>query len=149
MQLMRTLIKTILKYTFICGLQFHIGNFAIADVAVITHLDASIGSIDKGTIKSIYLGKLKSWPDGSVLTVLDQKSGSPTRKFFIEKITGKKEIKFDAYWSKKVFSGKGIAPKNLGNDNDVKIKISKKNGSIGFIDTLSIDDSIKVLLIIK
>ncbi|VAW60873.1 hypothetical protein MNBD_GAMMA11-2791 [hydrothermal vent metagenome] len=121
----------------------------MADVSVIVHSSVAIGSIDAGTLKSIYLGKLRSWPDGAALTVIDQKAGSKIRKKFINEIIGKKEKKFDAYWSRKAFSGKGTPPKNLGNDADVKAWVSRHKGSIGYIDSSMADSSVKVLLIIK
>lgn len=121
----------------------------LADVAVITHPTTGIGSIDAGTVKSIYLGKLKSWPDGSELTVIDQAAGSDVRIFFLDKVVGKEEIKFDSYWSRKAFSGKGVPPKSLGTDADVKAWIAKNKGSIGFINVSSVDSSVKVLMTVK
>ncbi len=140
---------SILLGTLMVSSTLFIHAVAIADVAIITHPDSVIGSIDKNTVKSIYLGKLKSWPDGSSLTVIDQKAGNSIRKLFINEVVGKKVRKFDSYWSRKAFSGKGIPPKNLGNDKDVKIEISNKKGSIGYIDLSEVDNSIKVLLIVK
>jgi len=124
-------------------------SIVLADVAVIVHSSVAISSIDTGTLKSIYLGKLRSWPDGAALTVIDQEAGSEIRKKFINKVIGKKEKKFDAYWSRKVFSGKGVPPKNLGNDVDVKAWVSRYKGSIGYIDASAVDSSVKVLLTIK
>ncbi len=121
----------------------------LADVAVIVHSSVAISSIDAGTLKSIYLGKLRSWPDGAALTAIDQESGRKIRKKFINEIIGKKEKKFDAYWSRKAFSGKGTPPKNLGNDVDVKAWVSRYKGSIGYIDASMVDSSVKVLLTIK
>ncbi|HED33810.1 MAG TPA: phosphate ABC transporter substrate-binding protein [Gammaproteobacteria bacterium] len=124
-------------------------SIVLADVAVIVHSSVAIGSIDAGTLKSIYLGKLKSWPDGATLTAIDQKAGSEIRKKFINEVIGRKEKKFDAYWSRKAFSGKGTPPKNLGNDVDVKAWVARYKGSIGYIDASMVDSSVKVLLIIK
>ncbi len=125
-------------------------TIALADVAVITHpSSASISDINTSTIKSIYLGKLKSWPNGSAISVIDQSAGSDTRKLFLKKVVGKKEIKFDSYWSRKAFSGKGTPPKNLGNDTDVKAWVSKNKGSIGYIDASAVDESVKILITVK
>ena len=122
---------------------------ALADVSVIAHPSTPIGSIDANTVKSIYLGKLKSWPNGTALIPVDQAPGTETRKIFLKKVVSKKEIKFDSYWSKKAFSGKGVPPKALGNDADVKAFVAQTKGSIGFIDTSTADASIKVLMTIK
>ncbi len=132
---------------FICALLWQ--SAAIADVAVITNPAAGIGSITSGIVKSIYLGKLKFWPDGSTLKVVDQAPGSDARKLFLKKVVGKKERKFDAYWAKKAFSGKGKALKQLGDDADVKAWVSENKGSIGYIDASSVDESVKVLMIVK
>ncbi len=124
-------------------------SVAMADVAVIANKGIAIGSIDKATVKSIYLGKLKSWPDGSALIVVDMTAGTTARKQFLKQVVGKKEIKFDSYWSRKAFSGKGTPPKNLGNDADIKAFIAANTGSIGFIDASGVDASVKVLMTVK
>ncbi len=121
----------------------------LADVAVIANKSTTIGSIDKDTVKSIYLGKLKSWPDGSSLDVVDQSPGSKARRLFLKKVVRKKELKFDSYWSRKAFSGKGTPPRNMDNDADVKAWVAKTKGSIGFIDASTVDDSVKVLMLVK
>lgn len=121
----------------------------LADVVVITHSSAAIGSIDAGTLKSIYLGKLKSWPDGSALMVADQDAGSKVRKTFIVEVVGKKEKKYDAYWAKKAFSGKGVQHRSLANDEAVKLWVVKHKGSIGYIDSSSVDSTVKVLFTVK
>ena len=122
---------------------------ALADVAVITHPSTKIGSIDKGTLKSIYLGKLKFWPDGSSLKIADQEAGSATRNTFLKKVVGKNERKFDAYWSKRTFSGKASPLKKLSDDDDVKTWISQNKGSIGYIDADNVDKTVKTLMIVK
>jgi len=132
---------------FLLGMYWQSPGFA--DVAVIAHPSASIGSIDAETLKSIYLGKLKLWPDGTILVVIDQSFGSKTRIKFVEEIIGRTEKKYDAYWSRKAFSGKGTRPKNPGNDASIKAWISSHRDSIGYIDSSMVDSSVKVLLTIK
>jgi len=122
---------------------------AMADIAVIANPASAIGSIDAATVKRIYLGKLKSWPDGSSLTVVDSSAGTAMRQQFLKQVVGKKEIKFDSYWSRKAFSGKGTPPKNLGSDADIKAYIAANVGSIGYINAAQVDATVKVLMKIK
>ncbi|VAW63301.1 hypothetical protein MNBD_GAMMA10-426 [hydrothermal vent metagenome] len=136
-----------LAAVFLMGLCWQ--SSVLAEVAVIAHPSASISSIDAATLRSIYMGKLKLWPDGSILTVVDQGAGSKIRIRFIDEIIGKTERKFDAYWSRKAFSGKGVLLKKPGNGVDVKIWVSKYKGSIGYIDSSMVDASVKVLMTIK
>lgn len=51
-----------------------------------------------------------------------------------------------AYWSKMIFSGKAVPPKELANDAAVKAHVKANPDAVGYIDAASVDGSIKVLL---
>ncbi len=120
-----------------------------ADVAVIVHKSNMLDSIDKTMLKSVFMGKLKSWPNGQTIMLADNEPGSDTRKVFLKKIIKKSERKFDSYWSKRVYSGKGMPPKAMTEDIEIIEWVAKNKNSIAFIDSSVVNGTVKVLIIVK
>ncbi len=118
---------------------------AAAGVVVITSKATKTDTLSGSQVKSIFLQKSKSFPDGSAAIVGDQSSSSAVRKEFNKKVLRKSSKKLKRYWSKLVFSGKGVQPKVIGDDNAMKEWVSKTPNSLGYISEKSLDDSVKVL----
>ncbi len=114
----------ILVITFFLASVVYAGDLVVAN--------SSTGELSKANLKKMYLGKMKSWPDGSkvVLTVL--KSGDDHKAFLKGKV-GKSESQFKSYWKKKVFTGKGVMPKNFASDTDLLSFIASNPGAIGYV----------------
>lgn len=119
---------------------------ALAEVAIITNPASGASELDAKTAKKLFLGKIKSIPGMSSFTLIGQDDNSPIKAEFTKKITKKKLKKYKAYWSKMIFSGKAIPPKELTGDTEVKAFIAGNADAIGYIDASALDDSVKVLL---
>ena len=119
-----------------------------AGVVVIVNPGANISEITPKQAKSLFLGKAKKLPDGEKAKVVDQSKSSASREVFLKKVLKKSEKKLKAYWSKQVFSGKASPPKQLDDDAAVKSYVSSTAGAIGYIDSASLDDSVKPVLTI-
>lgn len=146
---MKTLKQTS-KLFILAGICLSLSNsIAFADTIVIVNPDSGISKITAKETKSIFLGKSKKLPNGKPATPVEQPEGNATRDTFNNKVLRKNERKLKAYWSKKVFSGKGQPPKQLADDAAVKAYVKKTTGGIGYIDSSSADASVKTVLTIK
>ncbi len=113
---------------------------AQAEVAVITH-PSNGNSLSKADITAIFLGKKKTFPDGSsaVALVLDD----ATTDEFNTKLLGKSSSQLKSYWSKLVFTGKANPPKTVSPATMLELVTNNPN-MIGFIDSSSIPDGVSV-----
>jgi len=131
------------------SLLFCISLFAsaitMAETAVIVSASNANSTIDKATIAKIFLGKSKSFPDGSAATPIDQNEGSAARDSFNSAVLGKSASQLKSYWSRLIFTGKGTPPKQSGNDADVKAMVAGNAKLIGYIDASAVDESVKVV----
>ena len=64
---------------------------------------------------------------------------------FNENILEKNEGQLRAYWSQRIFTGKGQPPKTVNGSADVKKLVSENPVFIGYIDASEIDDTVKVI----
>ena len=120
-------------------------GFAFSETAVIVSASNGNSTIDKATIAKIFLGKSKSFPDGSAATPIDQNDGSSTKDAFNSSILGKSASQLKSYWSRLIFTGKGTPPKQSGDDAAVKALVAGDAKLIGYIDASAVDSSVKVV----
>lgn len=118
---------------------------AFAETSVIVSVNNGNASIDKNTISKIFLGKSKSFPDGSQALPIDQNDGAAARESFNSNVLGKSASQLKSYWSRLIFTGKGTPPKQSGSDSDVKALVSNNPNMIGYIDSSAVDSSVKVV----
>lgn len=116
---------------------------SLANVAVIVNPN-NANNLDAETIKKIYLGKLKSYDNGSKVNPVNQDGNTITDEFN-EKVVGKSSSQLNAYWSKLVFTGKGTPPEKLSSDQAVIDYVSGNNDAIGYIDGSKVSDKVKVV----
>lgn len=112
---------------------------ALAEMAVIVNPSSNVASLSPNEIRAFYLGKNKK------LRPVDQAAGSRNRREFISKVVGKSESQFKAYWSQRIFSGKGTPPQSRVNSAGVKHEVANTPNTIGFIDSSLVDGSVKVV----
>lgn len=112
---------------------------AMAGVVVVVSSNSDISSMSGKDVKAAYLGK------GKKFNTIALPEDSATHNGFMSKVVGKSDSQFKAYWSKKIFSGKGVPPKVVDNAAAVKRAVAGSTKAIGYIDSSELDNSVKVV----
>jgi len=115
-----------------------------AEVAVIVN-SANAAAISDSDLSRLFLGKLKQFSSGNKAIPVNQKFGSNVRKEFEQKVLKKSSRQVKAYWSKRLFSGKGKPPKELSSDQDIISQVASDKNAIGYVDASKVDGSVKIL----
>lgn len=123
-----------------CSISF----FSFAEVVVVVH-PSNGASLDKKSVQRIFLGKEKKYSDGKEAIPINQVPTSGVRESFDTVTLGRNSSQVAAYWSKLVFTGKGIPPKELDNDAAVLAIVADNPNAIGYIDSASVSDAVKVI----
>lgn len=117
---------------------------AIAEVAVVVH-PSNDASLDKGSIGKLFLGKKKKFSNGRTALPINAPSGASVRDEFNEKVVGRNSSQVKAYWSKLLFTGKWVPPKEIPSDAEVIALIAANPDTIGYVDAGSVTDAVKVV----
>lgn len=120
-------------------------SISSAEISVIVSSNNPNESIDQNTVSKIFLGKAKSFPDGSQAVPIDQDDGAAARVAFNSTVIGKSASQLKSYWSRLIFTGKGTPPKQSGNDATVKELVANNPNIIGYVDSSAVDASVKVV----
>lgn len=121
-----------------------LSSLATAETVVIVN-PANNNTIDQKLIKRIYLGKEKKFADGTETIAVNQVADNNIRQDFDKSLLGRSSSQISAYWSKLVFTGKGIPPKEVTTDAEVIDLVAKNPSVIGYVNKASVTDAVKVV----
>ena len=119
-------------------------SLALAEPVIIVNA-SNANAIDAKVVKRIFLGKEKKFADGSETVPVNQDASSATRQAFDTDVLKRSTTQVAAYWSKLVFTGKGIPPKELASDAEVIDLVSANPNVIGYVDRASVTGAVKVI----
>lgn len=115
-----------------------------AEVAVIVN-QGNDSNFDQADLKKLFLGKSKQFSNGRTAILISPPAGDNARKEFNEKVLGKSDNQVNAYWSKMLFTGKGIPPQEMGSANEIISAIKENKDAISYIDASAVTADVKVV----
>ncbi|WP_245961429.1 substrate-binding domain-containing protein [Thalassotalea euphylliae] len=121
-----------------------VSTTSFADVAVIVN-PANANTMSDSDISRAFLGKLKNFSDGQAIKAVNGKANSDSRVEFEKKVLKKSPAQVKAYWSKRLFTGKGKPLQELDADAQVLSLVASTPNAIGYVDASAVDGSVKVL----
>ena len=114
-----------------------------AEVAVIVH-PSNQQNLSEIDIKNLFSGKQKSFPDGNTAIVLSLPEGDSHLSAFNSKVLGKTDSQIKAYWSKVMFTGKGTPPKDVSQDEMLRL-VAENPNTIGIVDAGKATNSVRII----
>lgn len=121
---------------------------ANAEIIVIGSPGLSMTGLTSKMISDLYLGKTVRLSTGQLVEVIDLPIGHHSRQEFYRQILKRNPEQIDAYWAKRIFTGKGLPPDIRPDENSVVEWVSEKDGRIGYVHPDAIDDrgiAVKIL----
>ena len=123
-----------------CSMSF----VASAELVLVVH-PSNDASLDAKTAQRIFLGKESKFSNGKEAIPINQAPDSANRASFDTDTLGRSSTQVAAYWSKLVFTGKGIPPKEVGNDAEVIAMVAGNQDAIGYVDSASVTSAVKAI----
>ena len=114
---------------------------AMADIVVIGNLSAP--SMTKDEIIQLFLGK------SHAMKPLDRSNSDPIKALFYQKLSGQDLSQVKATWTRLIFTGKALPPKELPDAEAVRKAVAADEKAIGYINKSEVDSSVKILLVLN
>jgi hypothetical protein len=105
---------------------------------IVVIVNPAAAPISKEQIADLYLARSSGW------TLIDQTAGSAIYVEFYKKATGRDIAQVKAIWSRILFTGGGVPPKQLRDSAAVKKAVAANPKAVGYIEKSAVDASIKV-----
>jgi len=118
------------------------------NVSVIAHPDVPIDTVTRAQLLDFYTRDIVRFDTGGDVTIFDLKPKDGTRKAFYGYL-GKSSSRMKSIWMKRLLSGEGDPPEAFPTEDDMLDAVMSTPGSMGFIASERVNDSVKVLLVIE
>lgn len=106
---------------------------AQAEPVLVVNAANSVALDDEAAAK-LFLRQVKTFPDGSPASPVNQKDGAVTEAFRAQ-VLKKNAAQFKAYWAQQVFTGGAKPPPELEGDDAVLKFVADTPGGIGYVDS--------------
>ncbi|MCG8671054.1 MAG: phosphate ABC transporter substrate-binding protein [Pseudomonadales bacterium] len=140
-------IITLLKYSIISMLLMLLPRLSFAEIAIIVNPDSGMTKASIADVRQLFLGK-RNEIDKQPARALDQMEGSSVREEFYSKVVNKTGAQLNAYWSRLIFTGKGMPPDKVDDDAEVVEAVADEEDLVGYVTLSAVDESVRVILVI-
>jgi ABC-type phosphate transport system substrate-binding protein len=121
---------------------------AAADIVVVVSAKSPVTALRTDQVEAIFLGQSAHFPDGAEASPLDQPAGTPLRDQFYQRVAGKTPPLLKAYWSKMVFTGRGLPPREAADSAAVRRAVADNPALVGYIEREALDASVRPVLVL-
>ncbi len=122
-------------------------NSSFAQISVIVSR-SSKQTLTKEDAKEIFSGSKTTWSNGNKAQVIDQSDTEVGSKFYNDFLS-RSVNKVRLQWMRLVLSGQAIAPIKAADDEEMKKNVARDPNSVGYINSKSLDPSVKELFRIE
>lgn len=119
---------------------------AHAQILIVTAGDSAVEHLSRDDAEQLYLGRRAALSARTPLLLLDLPPGE-VRDQFYRHIAGKNPSQIRAYWSRMVFTGRALPPKEAASADDARRLLLENPGAIGYLPAdYANDPSLRILL---
>ncbi len=118
---------------------------AEAPIVIVAGAASAISELSKEQAEQLYLGRASTLRDGTAVSLADLPPG-PTRDRFYARLTGKNPSQIRAHWSRMVFTGRALPPREVTDTEQLRSLLAANPDLIGYLPATAADDRLKILL---
>ena len=119
---------------------------ASSGLILVTAAGSPIANLSRDEAEQLYLGRRTTLDNGTPVTLLDLPAGELRDRFYLY-LTGKNPNQIRAHWSRQVFTGRALPPREIRNSTDLGAQLDRASETIGYLAEGSLDTSkLRVLL---
>lgn len=115
-----------------------------AEFVVIVHKDNPVEQLDLAEARNIFLGKKTLWSGGRAISVYLQADNDLHRQFCL-RVLGKSPRQLQMHWKRILFSGAGVPPRELPDDQSIVQTVAANPRAIGYVDARHLNKQVKVV----
>jgi ABC-type phosphate transport system substrate-binding protein len=140
--------KNIKKYVFVICLLLFVGSgYTQSNIKVIVNENNDVTSISSEQLSRLFLKKTTKWDNGIKVSPVDLAANSDVRETFTNSIHGKSISAINAYWQKKIFTGKGVPPVELQNEKEIIDFVRSNPGAVGYVSAGTSTSGVKTVTV--
>jgi ABC-type phosphate transport system substrate-binding protein len=100
---------------------------------VIVHPGNRVSRVERKFLGDAFLRRTTRWPDDTPIRPVDLGPDAPARMRFSEEVLSRSVASVRSYWQQRIFSGQGLPPPELADDESVVGYVVSHPGAIGYV----------------
>jgi ABC-type phosphate transport system substrate-binding protein len=100
---------------------------------VIVNPKTSVTRVDRKLLEDVFLRRTTRWPDDTPIRPVDLAPDTRVRVRFSEEILSRSVASVRNYWQQRIFTGQGLPPPELPDDDAVVSYVLGHPGAIGYV----------------
>lgn len=140
---------TLLRYYLMVVTLLFVAPVDAGDIAVIVNMGNTAKQMSTDQVADLYLGRTRVFANKTYALVFDQPRNSPLREAFFTRLIGMSPAQINSYWARLMFAGQTQPPQVLSDDKQMLEVVRTNPGAVGYIDSVNVDNSVRVVLLIK
>lgn len=133
------------KMRFIGLLLLLLSFEAAADIALVTHPENSLTTLEIADARRLFLKQTNEFPDGNRAYVAMLNKHVELRWEFERSVLNMSPSQLKTYWAKYIFTGQNRPPQEFDSEEGIKQWIAATPGALGYLHVRMVDDTVKVL----
>ena len=122
----------VLAFALVTAAAAAAGPAAPGGIQVIISPDRGNVQLDQPALLAIFMMRVRQWPDGTPVRVFVMPSHSQVHDRFARERLGTYPYVLTRTWDRIVFTGTGLAPEVVKSDEEMRDKVLKTPGAIGY-----------------
>lgn len=119
---------------------------AQADIFVIVNAANPVRQLSNQEVADLYLGRARSYPNGTPVLILDQANSRSEREQFFRLLLNMPLAQVNAYWARLTFTGRQSPPEVRNDDQAVVASVSRSVQAIGYIGSRPQHPDVHIIL---
>lgn len=115
------------------------------EIHVVVNKNAGVSKLDEREIKNIFMARRDTFPNGKNVIPLDRSASSDVYESFYSQVLRKNLAELNAYWSRKMFTGSGMPPRQIASGEEIVRLVSENVAYIGYVEDGVALDGVKVV----
>ncbi len=104
-----------------------------SDFVLIVNESNRVSDLRTEDVSRIFLKKTRHWGNGVEIRPADRTEKSAVRRSFTKRVHGRSVSAIKMHWNKKIFTGRGVPPRELRSDAAVVEFVRKNPGAVGYV----------------
>jgi hypothetical protein len=141
---MRALQLTTLRILLVLGFT----PAAWADYHIVVSEQNQTASLSQTEVLHLFMGRARSFPDGSNAVAYDLAGDSPRAGFYLS-LGGMSLSQVTSYWARLMFSGRCLPPQKLASQAAMMERVRRDPTAIGWLTAAPTQSGLRTVLVLK
>ncbi|MEN8140027.1 MAG: hypothetical protein ABFR97_02265 [Thermodesulfobacteriota bacterium] len=119
---------------------------ASAQSFIVAHSATGSSPMSRGDIRRMYLNQKPKWPSGQRVRLAIMAHG-PARDHLLQRYIGKNSARFDRYWKRQLFTGRGIPPETFTSQTEMLEYVRTTPGAIACYEGPTPPPALRIILV--